>query len=81
MEAEEEEAQPRRYVEWCARSGRIRQKDLAARAGVTQMTISRVIRGVRVATQTRYLALFALNEVRAQRELPEIAYEDVCWTW
>jgi predicted transcriptional regulator len=80
MEAKEEAHAPRRYVEWCAISGGICQKDLAKRAGVSQMTISRVIRSLRVATQTEFSALMALNEIRAERGMHTLVHDDVLWT-
>lgn len=81
MEMDAEEARKRPFVEWCADSGRIRQMDLAEQSGLSQQSISRVIRGVAVASQSRYAALLALNAIRESRGLSPVSHDEVTWTW
>lgn len=72
----------RRFAAYCAEAGRIRQVDLAAASlSLSQPTISRIMRGLSVASQTQHEALIALNKIRKQRGLEPVEFEDVQWTW
>lgn len=71
----------KRFVQWCAESGRIMQAELATRSRVSRQTISRCMLGMPVASQTRYALLFGLNAIRAERGLPDVTYDDILWTW
>lgn len=73
----------RRFIEYCAEVGRISQSALAERSDVSQMTISRIVRGLPVASQSRAAALIGLNAIRKDRcpYLDDLDLDDVLWSW
>lgn len=72
----------RRFVEHCMDSGITRQTPLVQRSGVAQSTISRIMHGNRsVARPYHHAVLLALNELRRERNLSDIAFDEVIWTW
>ena len=57
--------------------------ELAQRANVSQTSISRIVRGLAVASQTQAAALIALNAIRKERfdDLEDLSLDDIQWTW
>jgi transcriptional regulator with XRE-family HTH domain len=57
----------------------LNQKELAQRAGVGIMTVSRCERGEEVQLLSAQKILAALNAVRKERDLPPLQFEDIDW--